>query len=222
MKAAIFDMDGTLFDTESIFQANWQRIARERSIVLPESFPREICGTAGDAMNRILERSYRCGDGEEIQRLCKRRVAHILAREVPLKPGCREILEFFRRRGFPMAVGSSSPLPQIRSNLTVSGTASFFSAVASGDEVTRGKPAPDIFLLAAKRLHVPPEECFVFEDSPNGIRAACAARMVPILIPDLLPVTDDIRALPQKICGTLLEARDYLAEILPSPERPPR
>ena len=101
--AVIFDMDGTLFDTEAVFQKYWNAIAKERGIVLPDAFKYEICGTSGEVMNRIIEKQYRVKDGTEIQRECKRRVAEELSRGVPLKPGCREILASLHARGIPMA-----------------------------------------------------------------------------------------------------------------------
>lgn len=161
-------------------------------------------------MNRIIEKQYRVKDGTEIQRECKRRVAEELAGGVPLKPGCREILASLHARGIPMAIGSSGRRAQIESNLSVSGLTSYFSAIASGDEVLHGKPAPDIFLLAAKRLGVSPADCYVFEDSPNGIRAAHAAGMKPILIPDLMPVTEEIASLTVGVYKVLTDALEEL------------
>ena len=120
--------------------------------------------------------------------------AEELARGVPLKPGCREILASLHARGIPMAIGSSGRRAQIESNLSVSGFASYFSAIASGDEVLHGKPAPDIFLLAAKKLGARPADCYVFEDSP------------PILIPDLMPVTEEIASLTVGVYETLTDA----------------
>lgn len=148
--AVIFDMDGTLFDTEAVFQKYWNAIAKERGIVLPDAFKYEICGTSGEVMNRIIEKQYRVKDGTEIQQECKRRVAEELSRGVPLKPGCREILASLHARGIPMAIGSSGRRAQIESNLSVSGFTSYFSAIASGDEVLHGKPAPDIFCWLRK------------------------------------------------------------------------
>ena len=211
-QGVIFDMDGTLFDTESVFQEEWNRIAKERGLSLPESFKYEICGTSGDSMNRIIEKYYHVANGTEIQHLCKERVSRRLLAKVPEKPGCREILSFFRKKGYAISIGSSSPMGQILANLAVTGLSSCFDALASGEEVDHGKPAPDIFLLAARKMGVPPSRCYVFEDSPNGIRAACAAGMKAIMVPDLMPVTGEIREKCFAIFESLLEAKEFFAK----------
>lgn len=215
IKGVIFDMDGTLFDTETLFQNEWNHIASEMGVTLPANFKYEICGTSGEPMDRILEKYYHVDKGTPIQKLCKARVSELLKKEVPLKPGVESILSFFQEKNLPMAIGSSSPLPLIRQNLEVTGLTPYFQALASGDEVERGKPSPDIFLLAAEKLGVPPSECLVFEDSPNGIRAASNAGMIPILVPDIMPITDEIRKQCAHIFKTLAEAETCFRIALP-------
>ena len=189
----IFDMDGLLFDTERIFQNYWRAIAAERGIVLADSFITEITGTSGEMMNRILKKYYHTEDGREIQKDCKKRVLRHLAKNVPVKTGAVEILGRCRILGIKTAVASSSPLRQIENNLENAGMENCFDAIVSGDEVEKGKPAPDIFLLAAKRIGVPPGECTVFEDSPHGIEGALRAGMKAVMIPDLLPPWEEHR-----------------------------
>ena len=215
IKGVIFDMDGTLFDTETLFQNEWNHIASEMGVTLPANFKYEICGTSGEPMDRILEKYYHVDKGTPIQKLCKARVIELLKKEVPLKPGVESILSFFQEKNLPMAIGSSSPLPLILQNLEVTGLTPYFQALASGDEVERGKPSPDIFLLAAEKLGVPPSECLVFEDSPNGIRAASNAGMIPILVPDIMPITDEIRKQCAHIFKTLAEAETCFRITLP-------
>lgn len=176
VSGCIFDMDGLLFDTERIFQNYWRAIAAERGIVLADSFITEITE-----------------DGGEIQKDCKERVLRHLAKDVPVKTGAVEILGRCRMLGIKTAVASSSPLRQIKNNLENAGMENCFDALVSGDEVERGKPAPDIFLLAAKRIGIPPGECTVFEDSPHGIEGALRAGMKAVMIPDLLPPWEEHR-----------------------------
>lgn len=176
VSGCIFDMDGLLFDTERIFQNYWRAIAAERGIVLADSFITEITGTSG-----------------EIQKDCKERVLRHLAKDIPVKTGAVEILGRCRMLGIKTAVASSSPLRQIENNLENAGMENCFDAIVSGDEVEKGKPAPDIFLLAAKRIGIPPGECTVFEDSPHGIEGALRAGMKAVMIPDLLPPWEEHR-----------------------------
>ena len=121
-----------------------------------------------------FEKYYHTEDGGKIQKDCKERVLRHLAKNVPVKTGAVEILGRCRLLGIKTAVASSSPLRQIENNLENAGMENCFDAIVSGDEVERGKPAPDIFLLAAKRIGIPPGECTVFEDSPTASKAHCA------------------------------------------------
>lgn len=203
-------MDGTLFDTEFIFQRIWNEIAGEMGLVLPDSFKYEICGTNGAVMNGVIEKYYHVSDGQVIQNECRRRVDKIFARYVPEKPGCREILHFFREHGYEIAMGSSSRITRIEGNLHQTGLRDAFDAIAGGDEVEHGKPEPDVFLLAASRLGVDPRDCYVFEDSPNGVRAGVKAGMRTIMVPDLMPVTDDLIPIAYGIFKNLSEAQEFL------------
>lgn len=208
MKACIFDMDGTLFDTETIFQAMWKELAEEMGVTLPKDFKYKICGTSGEAMNQVICQYYGVKDGKYIEKECKTRVANLLSKQVPLKKGCKEILETLYDEGYQLAIASSSPMALIERNLEQTKLRNFFHALTSGEEVEKGKPAPDIFLLAAKKLSVEPKDCYVFEDSPNGIKASHAAGMKPILVPDLMPVTGDLKEISFLI-------KDSLEEVIP-------
>ena len=124
--------------------------------------------------------------------------------------GVKEILEFFRAEGFKMAVASSSPTKMIKRNLKTSGLEEYFSEVVGADMVENGKPAPDIFLLAAKKLGLPPEECYVFEDSYNGIRGGAAAGCRTIMVVDTAPPTDEMKKLCAGIFDNLSEALENI------------
>lgn len=211
-KGAIFDMDGLLFDTERIYQQTWQEIARERGIELGGDFPKAISGTNGVYMCRVIETCYQVNDAHEIMEECMGRVRDKLSVYVPVKKGVHEILEFFRKSGIRMAVASSSAAEQIESNLETAGIRGYFSAVVSGAEVRRGKPSPDIFLRAAERIGCAPGECFVFEDSENGIKAGHAAGCMTIMIPDLVEASFDIRPYCTEVYSDLLQAEEEIKE----------
>ena len=206
LKGAIFDHDGLMFDTEKIWQKNWKELADERGIVLPEEFTHDICGTSGALMNSVIEKYYGVEDGAPIAAECVRRVHEDEAKHIDEKPGLKTILEMFRKNGVIMAVASSSPEAMIRRNLANGGVEEYFDAVVSGQSVEHGKPAPDIFLKAAEMIHLKPEECYVFEDAFNGVRAGAAAGCRTIMIPDITAPDDEMRQLAADICTTLAEA----------------
>lgn len=134
-------MDGTLFDTEFIFQRIWNEIAGEMGLVLPDSFKYEICGTNGAVMNGVIEKYYHVSDGQVIQNECRRRVDKIFARYVPEKPGCREILHFFREHGYKIAMGSSSRITRIEGNLHQTGLRDAFDAIAGAMKSSMASPS---------------------------------------------------------------------------------
>lgn len=206
---AIFDMDGVLFDTERIYQQTWHELAEERGIKLGGGFLKAITGTNGDRMRRLVETYYQASDGTAIVEECMKRMREKLSASVPVKIGVREILGFFREHGVEMAVASSSFPQQIEANLQKAGIREYFDAVVSGMEVKHGKPAPDIFLCAAEQIGCRPEECFVFEDSENGIRAGHAAGCITVMIPDLIEPSDAIRPYCFRICRDFFEVREH-------------
>ncbi len=213
-KGAIFDMDGVLFDTERLYQKTWGELAAEYGVSLGNRFVMEISGTNGERMKRVVEKYYHVSNGSVVIEACMERMKEKLDLHVPVKKGVYEILEYFRRLGMPIAVASSSSVQQIESNLFKSSTRGYFSEIVSGSEVKSGKPSPDIFLLAAKKIGCKAEECFVFEDSENGVRAGYSAGCFTIMVPDLIKPSEEIRFICSKICPDLLQARDEIEEML--------
>ncbi len=186
MRGAIFDMDGLLIDSERLWQGEWHALAAERGLTLADTFAGDICGTGGAHTREVVARYFRTDDPETVMRLCSERVHRLEERGVPLKPGVHTILAGLRTAGYRIAVASSSPMDMIRHNLRLAGVEEQFDVLTSGREVTRCKPDPDVFLLAAERLGVPPEECYVFEDSRVGIEAGWRAGCRAVMIPDLV------------------------------------
>lgn len=214
-KGAIFDMDGFLFDTERVYQQTWQELAQERNVELGSDFPRAISGTNGKYMCRVIEAYYHVADGSAIMEECMERIREKLSVHVPVKKGVHEILEFFQKKGLRMAVASSSTAEQIASNLKKAGIRRYFDAVVSGTEVRCGKPEPDIFLLVAERIGCEPGQCFVFEDSENGIKAGHAAGCVTVMVPDLFEASPGILPYCAKICQDFLQAEKEIRDMMP-------
>ena len=129
---------------------------------------------------------------------------------VPKKPGLDELLAWLDEQHIPMAVASSSRMDVIQRNLDNWGMRSYFSVLASGQQVTRSKPDPEIFLLAAEKLGVTPGHALVLEDSYNGVRAGAAGGFVTVMVPDLLPADDEMRRLYTAECRSLFEVLDGL------------
>lgn len=184
---AIFDQDGLLFDTERIFQLAWLESASEQGVAIDPLFPRTFCGKPQSLIAEISKKAYPALD---VEKYCKRAVDLAWSRQLSSvpekKPGLLDMLEFCRANGVKTAVASSSTIKVIEHNLVSSGIRDYIDAIAYGEEVEHGKPAPDIFLLAAKRLGIAPRCCCVFEDAISGILGAWEAGCRAVMIPDLV------------------------------------
>lgn len=212
LKGAIFDMDGLLLDTERLYAESWGEAAKAFGVMPVPGFAKAVCGSNGAKMLEIIHGHYPEVDAKAFMDFCLGRVENILKTDIPEKPGMRQILKFFHDNNVKMAVASSTKLATIQDNLTRLGIISMFSAVVSGQQVAHGKPAPDIFLLAAEEIGCAPEECYIFEDSANGIRAGRAAGCCTIMIPDLTMPDEELVKLAHRICGSLTEAVEDISQ----------
>ena len=185
-KGAIFDQDGLMFDTESIFSIAWAQAAETLGLTIPDGFRAAVTGAGGEGTKRIIRAWIPEADPDVLMDLLYRISYEIQSRTLPEKPGLHEILEFFRANGVKMAVASSSHRAPVERNLENSGVRPYFDVVVCGEDLSRGKPDPEDFLTAAARLGLPPEDCYVFEDSFNGVRAGRAAGCRTIMIPDMV------------------------------------
>lgn len=205
-QGAIFDMDGLLLDTERMYRDSWEKSAEQFGLVHNPDFPRAVCGSSGMHMQEIILQYYPQVDAKAFAADCILRVERELQTHVPIKNGVSEILQYFKQRGVKLAVASSSKRETVKNNLNKVGILSYFDAVVSGDQVEHGKPAPDIFLLAARQIGCAPEDCYVFEDGTNGIRAGAAAGCATVMIPDLTPPNAQLEQLCMGIYPSLLDA----------------
>jgi HAD superfamily hydrolase (TIGR01509 family) len=184
--AAIFDMDGLLLDSERVIMQAWLSSAQDE--LLPLSGPDFLrvvgCGAqeSGERLSELL------GGVASFQRVRDRARAKLAAQPgvvFPLKPGALRLLGLLRARGVPCAVASSTFIDEVRCRLAKVEVLEYFQALAGGDEVSRSKPDPEVYLLAAERLGVPPPRCLAFEDSDHGARAAHGAGLHVVMVPDL-------------------------------------
>lgn len=211
-QAVLFDMDGVIFDSERLVIDCWKVVADKYGIPDIETVCYQCMGLTYEATEQVYRRRY--GDAYPYERY-KQEVSDLFhARydggRLPTKTGVREILAWLQERRIPVALASSTRLASVRQELGEAGLLPFFQVVKGGDDVVHGKPAPDIFLLAAKQLGCDPAACYVLEDSPNGIRAAAAAGMHPVMVPDLQEPDEEMRRLAEVILRDLREAQAYL------------
>ena len=129
-----------------------------------------------------------------------------------VKEGAKEVLEYLKSHGYKIGMATSTPLDTVKDHLARTGMTDYFDTVVTGDMIQNGKPAPDIYLLAAERLGVSPEECVGVEDSLNGVRAIHAAGMRAVMIPDMIEPTPEVEGLCWKRCDTLLDIIPLLTE----------
>ncbi len=182
--AVLWDMDGTLVDTAELHFAAWARLMQE----LGRPFTRaDFAATFGLRNPEIIDQLF--GEGrygpEEVARLGDRKEEMYRAaasRGVTLLPGARELLEELHAAGFQQAIGSSAPRANLELILRLTDTARFFQAVVSMEDTQRGKPDPQVFLVGAERLGVPPARCVVIEDAVAGVQAARAGGMKCIAV----------------------------------------
>ena len=206
VEAVVFDLDGVIVDSEHVWDEVREELARERGGRWHDRAQTDMMGMSSPEWSRYMHDVIGLAESPaEIDAEVVRRMLDRYTEQLPLVDGAVEAVS--RLAGsFRLALASSSNRPVIDVVLEVSGLAPLFEATVSSEEVERGKPAPDVFLEAAARLAVAPERCAAVEDSGNGIRAAHAADMRVLAIPNRrYPPPDDALALADVVLDSIDE-----------------
>jgi HAD superfamily hydrolase (TIGR01509 family) len=218
-RAAVFDMDGLLLDSERPVRDAWLRATREFGAPIAEPDYLQLVGRNEADSRRWLEAHLGAVCSYDAARA---RAAALLEDALGItgyavKAGVRDVLTALRERAVPCVVASSTHRAEVELRLRQAGLAPFFAGFNGGDEVVHGKPHPDLFLLAAQRLGHAPADCLVFEDSEPGARAAIAAGMSLVIVPDLRRPADDACAASVAVLASLHDAQVHVGDWFGAP-----
>ena len=196
ISAVLLDMDGTLLDTERVYFESLVAALNSRGYTDDvASLCHAMVGLPGPECEALLIAQY--GEDFPLAAISRAFIANrdeILRKGLPLKAGAVELLDALRAVECPMAIVTSSSRQSADQHLSLAGIRSRFETILTRDDVTRCKPSPDLYLLAAARLGVPPTGCVAVEDSNHGVTAAHAAGAITIMVPDMVPPTEELRA----------------------------
>ena len=205
IKAIIFDKDGTLHDTEKVYMQAWKAAAEEFNVPDIENTVRDCTGTNIPFIAEYWAKKYPDVPFEDY--LPRRQFYYfgILEQGIPVKEGAYELLTYLRAHGYKVGMATSTPWDTVKEHLERTDMMGYFDTIVTGDMIEHGKPAPDIYLLAAERLGVDPTECVGVEDSPNGVRSIHAAGMRAVMIPELVEPSPEVEALVWRKLSNLTE-----------------
>lgn len=214
----VFDMDGTMLDTEPLSMAGWQAAIKDQqldvSTELFETTFNSIIGTNGKNCERVICANipgfnYKRGGDFALKYMYD----YMNENGVPLKPGIVQLLEFLEGEGIKKCVATSSRKERAKHYLSLANILHHFDVVVGGDEIENSKPAPDIFLEAARRCGVDPTSCLVLEDSAAGAEGGYRAGMQVIVIPDILAPSEKTRSMAVAVCEDLFAVTALLSNL---------
>ena len=216
IEGVVFDVDGVLFDTERLMHKVWLEVSAQMGWPQVGEDYLEYVGNGRSVIYEKMLSFYGPNfPKEEFLSTCSQTLQARMERDgVPLKPGVRELFTFLRQRGIPMAIATSTAMVRTARRMEMTGLTPYLTAMITGDQVTRGKPDPEIFLLACQALGTAPTRTLAVEDSRNGILSATAAGMPTVMVPDMIAPTPELEQLLWKRCASLEQLHQQLESIL--------
>jgi HAD superfamily hydrolase (TIGR01509 family) len=213
--AVIFDMDGLMLDTEPLATRAWGEAAAALGVEFDMALALSMVGRNFGDCTAMVRAHYSVEyPVDALLGSWHATYDEIVEREgLALKPGVNELLDWLDAHAIRRAVATSTRRDRARTKLAKTALLPRFQHVVGGDEVARGKPAPDIYAEAARRLGADAADCLVLEDSEPGVRGALAAGMTPIMVPDLLPPSAALLAIDLLVLPTLHAVRQHLAAL---------
>lgn len=211
-QAVVFDMDGVIFDTERLVIEFWKEVAKKHNIPNVEHTCIQCLGTNRVRTREIFLENYGADFPFDPYRAEVTELFNTHYKGVPLptKPGVRELLSYLQEQDIKVGLASSTAQHLVRDEIGTAGLLPYFQTLVCGDMVEHSKPTPDIFLKACEILNADPTKSIAIEDSFNGIRSAHCAGMTPIMVPDQVQPTDEIRTLAFHVMPSLLDVLNWL------------
>ena len=212
-KAVIFDMDGVIFDTEKVYLDIWTEVFEKYGYKMTKELYVTVMGTGRKNVIKTFLENF--GDDLPIEKMYEEKDNQLFYRienqGIPLREGVKELFSMLKEKDYKIALATSAKRERVEKQIKDKWLKESFDAIVCGDDVEKGKPSPDIFLKAAKEIDVEPENCFVVEDSPAGIKAAFSGGMKGIHVEDLKVADEEILKYCQKNFKNLQEIKKYLS-----------
>ena len=212
IKAVLFDMDGVIFDTERDYLKEWEVIFKKYGYKMKKEIYISVMGRGRKKVKEIFKEKF----GEDLpidkmyiekDKMLKEAVEN---NKVPLKEGALELLEFLKENGYKIALATSAKRERVKIQVRHAKIENIFDAIVCSEDITNPKPDPEIFLKAAEKVCVNPENCIVIEDSEAGIKAAFNAKMMGFHVEDLKKADESILKYSYKNFKNLIEIKEYI------------